>query len=151
MMKKISHMGIIVPALAAALMVMITPAYAIDFTISGQLNRAMMYVNDGDQDELFFVDNENSSTRFRFRGSNEFENGWTVGFLWEVEMQSNSSDEVKVAIYDISGRKLHGESLKPGNHQKWHWEGWPELPSGIYFIELGGADTKEVKKATLIR
>jgi hypothetical protein len=73
---------------------MAVPAQAIDFTVSGQVNRAAMYVNDGDADKLFFVDNDNSSTRFRFRGSNEFDSGWTVGFLWEVEMQSNASNQV---------------------------------------------------------
>jgi hypothetical protein len=111
MMKKIFHMGITTLGLAAALIVFIAPAYAIDFAISGQVNRALMYVNDGDEDKLFFVDNENSSTRFRFRGSNEFEGGWTVGFLWEVEMQSNSSDEVSMDddsdIGDITFRERH--------------------------------------------
>jgi predicted porin len=72
------------------------PAYALDFTISGQLNRAAMYADDGKTAKWFFVDNDNSSTRFRFRGSNDFENGWKVGFLWEVEMQSNASNKVSM-------------------------------------------------------
>jgi hypothetical protein len=42
------------------------------------------------------VDNANSSTRFRFRGSNKFEKGWKVGFLWEVEMKSNASSRVSM-------------------------------------------------------
>ena len=111
MMKKIFRMGLMSLVLAVAATVFVAPACAIDFAISGQLNRALMYVNDGDRDELFFVDNENSSTRFRFRGSNEFENGWTVGFLWEVEMQSNASDEVNMDqdsdVSDITFRERH--------------------------------------------
>jgi len=95
MMKKYQRffMGL---ALAAAVMLMVAPAYAVDFTVSGQVNRAAMYVDDGSTGKWFFVDNDNSSTRFRFRGSNEFENGWKMGFLWEVEMQSNPSNKVSM-------------------------------------------------------
>lgn len=87
------YMGL---ALAAAIMVMVTPASAIDFTISGQVNRAGLYADDGDTAKWFFVDNSNSSTRFRFRGSNDFQNGWRVGFLWEVEMKSNPASGVSM-------------------------------------------------------
>jgi hypothetical protein len=78
-------------------------AHAVDFGISGQINRAMMYVDDGSTGKWFFVDNENSSTRFRFTGSNDFENSWKVGIVWEVEMQSNSSDEVSMDETDTTG------------------------------------------------
>ncbi len=62
-------------AVAAAVMMLVAPAFAIDFYISGQLNRAVLYADDGESAKWFFVDNDNSSTRFRFRGSNDFENG----------------------------------------------------------------------------
>ena len=81
---------------AAAVVVIAGPASAIDFSISGQVNRAALYGDDGESAKWFFVDNDNSSTRFRFRGSNDFENGWKVGFLWEVEMQSNASNKVSI-------------------------------------------------------
>jgi predicted porin len=44
------------------------------------------------------VDNDNSSTRFRFTGSNEFDNNWKVGFKWENEMESNSSADTDIDI-----------------------------------------------------
>ena len=83
-------------SIAALVIVIATPASAIDFAISGQVNRAALYGDDGESAKWFFVDNDNSSTRFRFRGSNDFENGWKVGFLWEVEMQSNASNKVSI-------------------------------------------------------
>jgi len=95
-MKKLSHTGFIALMLAAAVMVIVAPAYAINFSISGQINRAALYVNDGDTGEWFFVDNANSTTRFRFRGSNKFKGGWRVGLLWEVEMKSNPSSDVSM-------------------------------------------------------
>ena len=101
MMQKNVQKGFMILALIAAAMFAVSPANAVDFKISGQINRAVMYVDDGSTAKWFFVDNENSSTRFRFTGSNDFENSWKVGIVWEVEMQSNSSDEVSMDETDI--------------------------------------------------
>jgi hypothetical protein len=96
-MKKLSYIGLIALILSVAVMLIAAPAYAIKFSISGQINRAAMYTDDGSSGEWFFVDNANSSTRFRFRGSNKFKDGWRVGLLWEVEMKSNPSSDVSMA------------------------------------------------------
>ena len=80
--------------MAAVVMVIAVPANAVDFKISGQINRAALYADDGSSAKWFFVDNDNSSTRFRFTGDNEFENDWKVGIVWEVEMQSDPSNKV---------------------------------------------------------
>ena len=101
MMQKNVQKGFVVIAIIAVAILAVSPANAVDFAISGQINRAVMYVDDGSTAKWFFVDNENSSTRFRFTGSNDFEKGWKVGILWEVEMQSNSSDEVSMDETDI--------------------------------------------------
>ena len=113
MLQKKKYMGLIALALAAAIMVVVAPAYALDFAISGQLNRAALYADDGTSAKWFFVDNDNSSTRFRFRGSNDFENDWKVGFLWEVEMQSNASNRVAMTddsdLGDVTFNERHME------------------------------------------
>jgi len=95
-MKNLSKLFYIALLLPAAFMVIAAPAYAIEFAISGQINRAALYANDGQSAEWFFVDNSNSTTRFRFRGSNKFKDGWRVGLLWEVEMKSNPSSDVSM-------------------------------------------------------
>jgi len=96
--KKRGHININLLGLTmlAAVLATAATAFAVDFTISGQLNRAALYADDGTTAKWFFVDNANSSTRFRFRGSNEFDKGWKVGFLWEVEMKSNASSRVSM-------------------------------------------------------
>jgi len=99
MLKKKTHIGFIILALAAAVLI-ISPAHAVDFKISGQINRAAMYADDGNTGKWFFVDNDNSSTRFRFTGSNDFDYDLSVGIVWEVEMQSNASNEMDM---DLSG------------------------------------------------
>ena len=129
MMTKFSHFGIFAWFMVVAVMQMVAPAYAVDFAISGQVNRAALYADDGTSAKWFFVDNNNSSTRFRFRGSNDFENDWKVGFLWEVEMKSNSSDQVSMS---------DDSDLGPINFNERHMEVWVEKWGRL---RLGQGDT----------
>lgn len=69
-------------------------AHALEAKLSGQINRALMYVNDGFLSELHHVDNINSGTRFRFTGTDELEPGIKAGVTFEVEMTSNPSSSV---------------------------------------------------------
>lgn len=68
----------------------------IQLEVSGQVNRAVLYVNDGDQDEVFHVDNDNSSTRVRFVGSGRLSDDFSVGALFEVQFESNSSASIDI-------------------------------------------------------
>jgi len=110
MMNEKIQKGFMLLAIIAAALLAFSPAHAVDFGISGQINRAMMYVDDGSTGKWFFVDNDNSSTRFRFTGSNDFENSWKVGIVWEVEMQSNASNKVSMDENDTSG--IHFDERK---------------------------------------
>lgn len=76
------------------------PVNAVSFKVSGQINRAIEYVDNGDESELFHVDNDNSSTRFRFVGSEEIGHGMTVGIVWETQFESNSSSTIDVGQND---------------------------------------------------
>jgi len=102
MMNEKIQKGFMLLAIIAAALLAFSPAQAVDVGISGHINRAMMYVDDGSTGKWFFVDNDNSSTRFRFTGSNDFENSWKVGLVWEVEMQSNASNKVNMDVNDTS-------------------------------------------------
>jgi predicted porin len=79
--------------MAISILLILPAAQALDFKVSGQVNRAVLWGDNGNNDDVKFVDNDNSSTRFRFTGSNEFDNNWKVGFKWENEMQSNASND----------------------------------------------------------
>ncbi|MDX2499620.1 MAG: porin [Deltaproteobacteria bacterium] len=103
MLKKKMQLSFVVLALTAAVLFAISPANAVDFKISGQINRLAMYANDSETSKWFFADNANSSTRFRFTGSEKFEKGWKVGILWEVEMKSNPANEVSMDNDDDTG------------------------------------------------
>ena len=60
-------------------------------TFSGQINRAINFVDDGNDTDAFFVDNENASTRFRFLGETSSLNDWQALSLFEFEYMSNRS------------------------------------------------------------
>jgi predicted porin len=92
-MKKVLRLGIFTLTMAIAILLILPAAQALDFKVSGQVNRAVLWGDNGNDDDVKFVDNDNSSTRFRFTGSNEFDNNWKVGFKWENEMQSNASND----------------------------------------------------------
>ncbi|MGD9054804.1 MAG: porin [Desulfobacterales bacterium] len=97
-MKKLSQLGIFALTIALTILLILPAAQALDFKISGQLNRAVLWGYNGNDDDTKFVDNDNSSTRFRFTGSNTFNDVWTVGFKWENEMQSNASNDTDIDI-----------------------------------------------------
>jgi len=66
----------------------------IELKLSGQVNRGVLVTDDGDSTEEFFVDNDNSSTRFRITGSGNINPDVKMGVNIEVQMESNSTASV---------------------------------------------------------
>jgi len=77
-------------------------AAADGITLSGQINRALMFADDGQQSKGFFVDNTNSGSRFRILGTRDVNEGLAAGFLFEVQYQSNPSDAVNFSERSVS-------------------------------------------------
>ena len=141
-MMKYIQKGFVLLALLAAALLVVSPANAVDFAISGQINRATLYADDGDKGHWFFVDNDNSSTRFRFTGSNEFDAGWKVGIVWEVQFESNSSSAVSM---DSRNTELGGDSFTERKIEFWVekwgrlWVGQGDMASnGTSEVDLSG-------------
>lgn len=65
--------------------------------IYGQVNRGVLYANDGHAQEFFNVDNDHSSTRLGLVGEAKPREDLTVGAKIEVQMESNSSAAVNQA------------------------------------------------------
>jgi len=97
-MNKFSELGIFTLTIALTTLLILPAAHAIDFKVSGQINRAVLWGDNGNDSDTKFVDNDNSSTRFRFTGSNDFDENWKVGFKWENQMESNSSSDTDIDI-----------------------------------------------------
>ena len=78
------------------------PAPGIELRLSGHINRALLHADDGTQDDWFNVDNENSSTRFRFAAEGPAGRGLRAGILFEVQFRSNPSDAVSFLDRSVS-------------------------------------------------
>lgn len=63
----------------------------------GQVNRALMWADDGHQNKWFHVDGQPSSTRFGIQGTSQVTPGLRAGARIETEMKSNPSDTVSFA------------------------------------------------------
>ena len=62
--------------------------------IYGQVNRGVMYVDDGNDSEFYHVDNDNSSTRLGINAKSKTGGDLEVGAKFEVQFEPNSSSEV---------------------------------------------------------
>ena len=63
-------------------------------SLSGQVNRGVLFTDDGDSTDAFFVDNDNSSTRIRILGEADYDENTTIGTNIEVQFESNSTADV---------------------------------------------------------
>lgn len=88
--------GLFVMVAAALVLTVTAPANAFEAKLSGQINRAVLWADDGTDDEYFFVDNDNSSTRIRLTASKEMDDIGTVGFKGEWQFESNSSAKAEI-------------------------------------------------------
>jgi len=66
----------------------------ISLSLSGQVNRGVLFYDDGDKTDLRSVDNDNSSTRIRFIGKGKINEEWSAGTNIEVQFESNSTASV---------------------------------------------------------
>lgn len=88
-------------ALAAALMAAATQAGAgikngqdtMQVVLGGQVNRALLYVDDGKDSDAQHVDNENDSTRFFMEAEGRLSEAATVGLNITLTARSNPSNE----------------------------------------------------------
>lgn len=78
--------------------------------IYGQVNKAVLYSNDGDKGNVYLVDNDNSSTRIGLEGAINPNDKYTIGTRIEVEYQTNPSNLVSQEdkrVEDIGFQKRH--------------------------------------------
>ena len=87
--------------LAKAEHVMKSGTDVVEVKLYGQVNRALMYGDNGNQDKVFHVDNDNSSTRLGLKGKAKVTDDFSTGINFEAEWQLNASNKVK--FNDIGG------------------------------------------------
>jgi hypothetical protein len=86
--------------------------------IYGQVNKAVLYSNDGDSGNTYLVDNDNSSTRVGLEGTIKPNDKYTIGTRIEVEYQTNPSNLVNQddrRLDDATFEKRHLDLWVDGN------------------------------------
>lgn len=78
-------------AVAAGLATATMPAHALSLGISGQINKQISQVDNGDESALAVMDNSNSGSRFRFTGEEKIGGNLRVGGVWEWQWQNTPS------------------------------------------------------------
>ncbi|MBL4628703.1 MAG: porin, partial [Roseicyclus sp.] len=83
-------------------------ANTIQLKISGQVNRAILWGDNGDNDEVFYTDNDNTGTRFRFVASGRLNDDVTAGATIELQFESNSSTDIRFGANGGTGGTASG-------------------------------------------
>jgi len=65
----------------------------ITLELSGRINQAVLFADNGNDSKVFIADNDNSGSRFGFRGEAEF-GEFTSGVYLEASFEVNSTDEI---------------------------------------------------------
>ncbi len=73
-------------------------------TITGQVNRMVMWWNDGDRSDTYYgLDNTNSSSRFTLLGEAKISPRWKSGFEIMIEIEAGGTSS-KVSQWDEDGK-----------------------------------------------
>ncbi len=98
----------------SALILLPSAAQAVEVSMSGQVNRVIMNIDNGVDSGVVHADNSVSGTRWRFKGDGELDNGMTTGLVYETQLQSNPSDAITAE--DLDHFDDNGGNLGGGNY-----------------------------------
>jgi predicted porin len=73
----------------------------VSLTVSGQINEAVMFWDDGVEKNAYVVTNESSRSRFRFVGSAKIDAAWSAGYLLEIGVRANRQNNLEQNIDSV--------------------------------------------------
>ncbi len=111
----------------------------VSLELSGQVNRALLIANDGEDTEFYNVDNDSSSTRFRIIGKYKSEYDFTVGAKLDIQLESNSTLDVNQNNKTVGGDPI---GLRIA-------EVWFDTPYGTLFLGQGSTASDGAAEADL--
>jgi len=117
----------------------------VSLTVYGQVNEGILWWDDGEETNAYVVTNENSRTRFGFRGDARISPEWTAGFLLEVGVRIANSANVNQFVDDDTASTLsldlrHSAWYVESNRLGRVWVGHTSMATdGITEINLSNA------------
>jgi predicted porin len=85
----------------------------VSLEVSGQINEALMFWDDGEENNAYVVTNDNSRSRFRFKGKAKITSDLEAGYLLEIGVRGANSKRVTQDDDDV------GEGLDL-RHSTWY-------------------------------
>ena len=117
----------------------------VSLTVYGQVNEAILFWDDGDERNAYVVTNEQSRTRFGFRGDARISPEWSAGYLLEIGVRSANSANVNQFADDLVVANLaldlrHSAWYIDSNRLGRMWVGHTSMATdGITEINLSNA------------
>lgn len=125
---------------------MVTSKFSnVDFSLYGQMDRAILYSDNGDSKDLYSVDNANSNTRMGFLAGVDTTSGWLVGGRIEYGIVSNASTDVnQLETHDATGTLIKNRwaeiSFKHDTFGKISLGKGSSASDGTSEVDLSGTD-----------
>jgi predicted porin len=114
-------------------------AQAVDFKISGHINRMIRFADDGKGSDVQHMDNTASRSRYRIRGEGDLGNGMKAGVFYEAGIASNRQRPLKGADgNDSVGDIRHSMLYFSGNFGKVSMGHTSSAFDGVMYADLSG-------------
>jgi len=113
----------------------------VDVTLYGQVNKGILFADDGHEDDVFFVDNTISGTRLGVNAKSKLNDEFSVGGQMEFEWTQNGSNRVEMGVqsHDADAQKrqmkVYAQSKTAGKLTLGHGS---VAADGIAEIDLSG-------------
>ena len=121
----------------------------VSLEVSGHVNEAILWWDDGIESNAGVYTNDNSRSRFRFKGDAKISDGWKAGYLLEIGVRSANSKR-----FDQDNPNPRDEAGLDIRHSVWYIDSkqlgrvWVGLTGGAAegVTEINLAQTKDVLK-----
>lgn len=117
--------------------------------ISGHVNEAIMFWDDGSESNAYVVTNDNARSRFRFKGEAKINEDWKAGYLMELGVRTaNSKRSTQDDAIGEGGRALDLRHNTLYIESKTYGKIWVGLTGGAgeSVTEVNLAATKDIAK-----
>ena len=111
----------------------------VSLEVSGQVNEALMYFDDGTESNAYIVTNDNSRTRFHFKGKAKITSDLEAGYLLEIGVRTANSKRVTQDDDNVGG----GLDLR---HSTWYLK---SKTYGQVNVGLTGTASEDITEANL--
>jgi hypothetical protein len=111
----------------------------VSLTISGYINEAVMFWDDGQESNAYVVTNDSGRTRVRFRGAAKINSDWEAGYRLELGFRSARSDRVDQGGFDSLGGALRGN--QPGSAIDVRYSEWYLKSKTFGEVHVGYTET----------